>query len=95
MPVISITGAFGAKPAARVAAFSEFGHRLRGRFADLAAALADQEHHEIVGCVPMHAGDEGIAAFDAMRESVLDQEIERAIDRDRRMPRTVPARRGR
>ncbi len=37
----------------------------------------------------MHAGDERIAAFDAVREAVLDQEFECAINRDRRMPRAA------
>src|SRR5215510_12598599 len=35
------------------------------------------------------AGQEGIAAFDAVDQPVLDQEIERAIDRDRRRPRPL------
>ena len=37
-----------------------------------------------LGAVIVHAGDEGVAALDAMHEAVVAQEIERAIDRDRR-----------
>src|SRR5262249_41716008 len=38
----------------------------RRRLADRAAALADQEHHELAGEVIVHAGDEGVAALDAV-----------------------------
>ena len=34
----------------------------------------------------MHAGDEGVAALDAVHEILLAQEIERAVDRDRGRP---------
>ena len=54
------------------------------RLADGAASLADQKHDEIVAAVIVHAGDERVAAFDAMHETVVAQKIERAIDRDRR-----------
>ena len=37
----------------------------------------------------MRAGDEGVAAFDAMHQPLLAQEIERAIDGDRRRPRAL------
>ena len=47
-PVISITGVFGVKPAARDAVLDRVGDRGRGRFADRAALLADQEHDRIV-----------------------------------------------
>ena len=55
-----------------------------GRFADGAAAFADQEHDRIAAGVIVHAGDERVAAFDAMDQAVVPQKIERAIDRDRR-----------
>ena len=35
----------------------------------------------------MRAGEEGVAAFDPVDEAVFHQEIERAVDRDRRRPR--------
>ena len=35
----------------------------------------------------MRAGEESIAALDPVDEAVLHQEIERAVDRDRRRPR--------
>jgi hypothetical protein len=39
----------------------------------------------------VHASDEGIAAFNAVHETLFAQEIERAINRDwrRRPPRTA------
>jgi len=71
------------------------GDRGRGRLADGAALLADQEHHRIAAVVILYAGDEGVAAFDAVGEPLLAQEIERAIDGDRRRPRTAFAPAGR
>ena len=65
----------------------------RRRLADGTAALADQEHHELPGGVIVHAGDEGVAALDAVHETVLAQELERAIGGDRgraRPPRGEP-----
>src|SRR5665647_2667048 len=40
-------------------------HGGRGRLADRAAFLADQEHHRVAAIVIVHAGDEGVAAFDS------------------------------
>ena len=37
----------------------------------------------------LHAGDEGVAAFDAVDQPLLAQEIERAVDGDRRRPRAA------
>ena len=91
MPAISISGLFGEKPAARARGLQRFRGGAARRLADRAAAFADQKHHEIVAAVIVHAGDERVAAFDAMDEPVLAQEIERAIDRDRRRPAFVRA----
>ena len=60
--------------------------RGRGRLTDRTAFLADQKHHRIAAVVIVPAGDERVAAFDAVRKSLLAQEIQRAIDRDRRRP---------
>ncbi len=54
-----------------------------GRLADSAAALADQKDDEVVAAVIVHAGNERVAAFDAMNKTIVAQEVERAIDRDR------------
>src|SRR5262245_32292657 len=43
-------------------ALERFRNLLRGRLAYFAAALADQEYHEIVGAVTVRTSDEGIAA---------------------------------
>src|SRR5439155_19812797 len=61
----------------------------RGGFADRAAALANQKHHEVAGGMRVHAGDEGVAALDAVHETVGAQEFEGAIDGDRRRPRAA------
>src|SRR5262245_58220978 len=63
------------------------GHFGRRCFTDRAAALADQERDQLAGGVIVHAGDERVAAFDAMHEAVLAQEFERAIGGDRRRAR--------
>ena len=60
----------------------------RGGLAHRAALLADQEHHRIAAAVILHAGDERVAAFDAVDQALLAQEIERAIDGDRRRARS-------
>src|SRR5580698_3958145 len=59
----------------------------RRDLADQAATLADQEGHHRRLVMIMGAGEKRVAAFDAMDEAVLHQEIERTIDRDRRRPR--------
>src|SRR5215471_8456788 len=65
----------------------QFRRNLRGRgLADGSTALAEQEHHEIASRMRVHAGHEGVAAFNPMHKPVLAQELERAIDRDRRRP---------
>src|ERR1700740_767883 len=62
-------------------------HRSCRNFADRTAGVADQKRHHGGGVMVVGAGEIGIAALDAMDEAVLHQEIERAIDRDRRRPR--------
>ena len=84
MPAISITGALGRKAGRSRGGLERFRNVAAGRLADGTAALADQEHDEIVAAVIMHAGDEGVAALDAVDEAVVAQKIERAVDRDRR-----------
>ena len=57
------------------------------RFADRAATLAQQEHDAVAGLVMMQAGDERVAAGDAVHEAMLEQKVERAVDRNRRRAR--------
>jgi len=73
-----------ARRAAR--SFQRVRHGAAGRFADGTAPLADQEHHRITTGMMVHAGHEGVAAFDAMNEAVLAPEIEGTVHRDRRQP---------
>src|SRR5215831_6415069 len=61
----------------------------RRRLPDGAAALADEKHHQRAGGVIVHAGDKGVAAFDAVHEAVLTQELERAVSGDRRQARPL------
>ncbi len=62
-------------------------HR-RGRgLTHCAACLANQKHDRVAALVIVHAGDEGIAAFDAMDQALLAQEIECAVDSNWRRPR--------
>lgn len=51
--------------------FDRIGHRGRGRLTDGAAFFADQEYDRIAALVIMHAGDEGVAALDAMDQLLL------------------------
>src|SRR6516162_3225794 len=60
----------------------------RRGFADRAATLADEKHHQRAGGVVVHAGDERVAALDAMHKAVLTQELERPIGGDRRRPQS-------
>jgi len=62
------------------------GDRGRSGLADRAAPLADQEYHRISVGVILHTPDEGITAFNAVDQALFAQEIERAIDSDRRRP---------
>ncbi len=87
VPVISTTASFGAKPEARAAAARSCATGAAGILADRTAAVADQERHQGCRVMVMRAGEIGVAALDAMHEPVRHQEIERAIDRDRRRPR--------
>ena len=91
MPEISITGVFGVKPAAREAVLM-----VSATAAEAASPTAPHfsQIRNTTGSlafVIVHAGDKRIAAFDAVHEALFAQEIERAIDRDRR--RSRPARR--
>src|SRR5215831_7819796 len=61
----------------------------RGRLPHGTAALADQKHHERAGGVIVHAGDECVAALDAVHEAVLAQELEHAVGGNRRQPRPL------
>jgi hypothetical protein len=71
-------------------AFDRIGDRGRCGFADRTALFADQEYHRIAAVVIVHAGNEGVAAFDSMHQILLAQEIERSINRDRGRPRAAP-----
>src|SRR5262249_19366407 len=55
------------------------GDVVRRRLPDGTAALADQKHHQRAGGVIVDAGDKRIAAFDAVHEAVLAQELERPV----------------
>lgn len=59
-------------------------HGRRGILVDAATGLADQEGDNVAGAVTVQAGDIGIARAQAVHEPLLDQEIQGAIDRDRR-----------
>ena len=50
---------------------------------DAAPASLAAQQHAAMGVVEMRAGREHVAALDAVQKAVLDQEIERAIDRRR------------
>ena len=62
--------------------FQRFGGRTARSFADGAAAFANQEDYEIAGAMIVHAGDEGVAAFDAVNESIVAEKFECPINRD-------------
>ena len=62
------------------------GHGAAGCFADRSAALANEKHDRVAAGVMMHAGDERVAALDAVDETILAQEVEGAVDCDRRQP---------
>ena len=64
--------------------FHRAGELFGSCLADRAALVAQQEHHRIAGIVTMDAGDERVAAFDAVDQSLLAQEIQRPVNRDRR-----------
>jgi hypothetical protein len=57
---------------------------IRDSLADGAAALANQEHQDTAITVLMRASDEGVPALDAMGETLVEEEVERAIDGDGR-----------
>lgn len=66
-------------------------HCGRGILVDAAADFADQEGDRLIGAMAMRAGDEGVARAQAVDEALLDQKVERPVDRDRR--EAPPARR--
>ena len=76
-------GTLGRKSGRSRGGLERFRNVAAGRLADGTAALAEEEDDEIVAAVIMHAGDEGVAALDAVDEAVVAQKIERAIDCDR------------
>lgn len=62
-------------------------HRLRerggGALVDAAAFLADQKGHKVARTMAVRTGDEGVAAREPMGESLLHEEVQSAVDRDR------------
>ena len=83
MPAISITGLLWRKTRRARRGFERFGGTATRRLADGAAAFADQKDDEIIAAVVMDASHESVASLDAVDETVLAQEFERAIDGDR------------
>ena len=89
VPVISTTVIFGEKPLARAPSISGW--------VTLAAATSPtapqrsqiRNATELDGIVIVRAGEKRVAALDAMHEPLFHQEIERAIDGDRRRTRDV------
>src|ERR1700686_619431 len=79
--------AFRRKPRRARRRFKRLGDATARRLADRAATLADEKYDEILTGVIVHAGDEGIAALDAVDEAVVAQKIERAVNRNRRRAR--------
>src|SRR5690606_2127286 len=63
----------------------------RRRLAGGAAFIAEQEERRLVAVVATITGDEGVARFDPVDEAVLDEEIQRPVDRDRRRAPAGPA----
>jgi len=76
-------GQFGAKPVARAAALRPCVTGMAGISPTEPQRSQIQKRHHRRGVMVMRTGEIGIAAFDAMDEAVLHQEIERAIHRDR------------
>src|SRR5262245_48257066 len=68
-------------------ALDGIGNRSGSGFTDRATLFADQKHDGIRTLMTVHTSDEGVSAFDAVHDSLLAQEIERAIDGDWRRPR--------
>src|SRR5262249_8210286 len=62
-------------------------HSRRRSLADRTTAVADEKNDERARVVIVRAGEKRVAALDPVREAVVEQERERAIDRDRRRPR--------
>jgi hypothetical protein len=70
--------------------FKSFRDSAARRLADGAAALADQEHDRVTVGVMMHTSHECIATLNTMDQTVIAQEFECPVNRDRR--RTTPIR---
>jgi hypothetical protein len=68
-------GTLGRKSGRSRGGLERFRNVAAGRLADGTAALADEEDDEIVAAVIMHAGDEGVAALDAVDEAVVAQKL--------------------
>jgi hypothetical protein len=67
--------------------FQRFGSGASRCFADRPATFANQENDKVAGAMIVYAGDKGVAAFDAVNETVIAQKCERTINRDWRRPR--------
>jgi hypothetical protein len=63
--------------------FQRLGGGVSRRLADRTAAFANEENHKVAGTVIVHAGNKGVAAFDAVHEAVVAQKFQRAVNRDR------------
>ena len=91
MPVISTTVIFGEKPVARAPSISGW-VTLDAAISPTAPQRSQiRNATELDVVVIVRAGEKRVAALDAMHEALLHQEIERAIDGDRRRPRDVLA----
>ena len=69
--------------------FERLGSGATWCFADRTTAFANQENDKIAGAMIVHTSDEGVAAFDAVNETVIAQKFERSINRNRRRPRLL------
>src|ERR1043165_6208367 len=65
------------------------GDRRGRRLADRAALLADEEHHRRVARMVVDAGEERVAALDAMHQHLRGEKVERAVERVRPGPGPV------
>src|SRR5215203_6162062 len=57
-------------------------HGIRHGLTDRAAALADEEHQDAAVAMLVRAGDESVAALDAVGEALLKKEVQGAVDGD-------------
>jgi len=68
------------------------GRGFGGHFADRAATIADEENGGLMGPMAVIAGHEGVAGGEAVDQPLLDQKIQRPVDRDRRRTLARPGR---